>query len=206
MAYTVTGSRPLVVLLFPNSGILLFIFVHLVQCTSLDRTRLDSSDERLVPRRILPGWLRGDQRARAEVVVAGQRNAAHPVLPDQHMAPRRCARRRVRNGGEGEELAEDDRALARAGVLRERVAGRVCVVPHRGHDQVRAVERDHAPSGQPRAWVGLLHNWEDAEDGNDDAEDEVERDEELVERARLAREEAVHQSREHYGNWVHSRR
>ena len=83
------------------------------------------------------------------------------------MAPRRGVRRRVCNGEEREEPAEDNRALARAGVLRERVAGRVCMIPHRGHDQVRAIERDHARSGQPRAWVGFLHSWEDAEDDND---------------------------------------
>ena len=100
--------------------------------------------------------MRGDQRARAEVVVASQRNAALPVLPDQRTALRPGARRRVRNGEEREEPAEDDRALARAGVLRERVAGRVCVVPRRGHDQVRAVERNYACLGQPRAWVGLM--------------------------------------------------
>ena len=126
--YILPGSRPLVIQLFPNSGILLIV-AHIVQYTSWDRPRLDSSDERLVPRRILLGRLRGDQRARAEVVVPSQRNAAHPVLPDQRMSLRRRARRQVRNGEEREEPAEDDRALAHAGVLRERVACRVCVVP-----------------------------------------------------------------------------
>ena len=36
---------------------------------------------------------------------------------------------------------------------------RVCVVPHRGHDQVRAVERNQARLGQRRAWVDLLDSW-----------------------------------------------
>ena len=119
------------------------------------------------------------------------------------MAPRRILLDWLR--GDQRARTEVDRALARAGVLRERVAGRVCVVPHGGHDQVRAVERNHARLGQPRAWVGLLHGWEDAGYGNDDAEDKVEHNEELVERARLAREEAVHESRERNGNCVHSR-
>ena len=148
--------------------------MYLVQCTGRDCARLDGSDERLVPRRILPGWLRGDQRARAKAVVPSQCNAAHPVLPDQRTALRRGARRRVRNGDEREEPAEADRALACAGVLRERVAGRVCVVPHRGHDQAHAVERNHACLGPARAWFGFLHRWQDAEDGNDDAEEQVE--------------------------------
>ena len=82
------GSRPLVIPLFPNSGILLVFLVHLVQCTDRDRARLDSSDERLVPWRILLGWLRGDQRARAEAVVPSERNVALPVLPDPCVAAR----------------------------------------------------------------------------------------------------------------------
>ena len=133
---------------FPQCGILLVLLVHLAQCTRWDRARLDSSDKHLVPRRILFGRLRGDQRAHAEVIVPSQRDAALLVLPDQRTALRRGAGRRVRNGDQREEPAEDDRTLARAGVLRERVAGRVCVVPHRGHDQVRAVERNQARLGQ----------------------------------------------------------
>ena len=49
-------------------------------------------------------------------------------------------------------------------------------------------------------------SWEDAEDGNDVAEDQVERNEELVERARVAYEEVVYESRERDGNCVYSRR
>jgi len=45
----------------------------------------------------------------------------------------------------------------------------------------------------------------DAEDGNNDAKDEIECNEELVERARLAREEAIHQSRECDGERIHAR-
>ncbi len=73
------------------------------------------------------------------------------------------------------------------------------------HDQVRAVECDHTRLCQPRAWVSLLHSWVDAEDGDNDTEDEIECDKELVERARLAREEAIHQPRERDGESIHAR-
>ena len=45
----------------------------------------------------------------------------------------------------------------------------------------------------------------DTEDGDDDAEDQIKCDKELVERARLAREEAIHQSRERDGEGIHAR-
>jgi hypothetical protein len=45
----------------------------------------------------------------------------------------------------------------------------------------------------------------DTEEGDDDAKDEIECDEELVERARLAREEAIHQSCERDGERIHAR-
>ena len=44
-------------------------------------------------------------------------------------------------------------------------------------------------------WL-LAHSWEDAKGGDDGVEDKVDRNEELAERARLARAEAVHESRE----------
>jgi len=103
----------------------------------------------------------------------------------------------MRNGSKCKQAAEDDRARSRTGVFHERVACRVCVVPHSRHDQICAVECDHTRLCQPRAWVRLLDSWVDAEDGNNDEEDEIECNEELVEHVRLAREEAIHQSREH---------
>jgi len=45
----------------------------------------------------------------------------------------------------------------------------------------------------------------DAEDGNNDAEDEIECNKELVEHARPASEEAIHQSRECDGERIHAR-
>lgn len=176
-----------------------------MQCTRRDRSRLDGSDKRLVPRGILLRRLGGDQWARSDIVLSSQRNPTLLVLSYQRTALRSCASCRIRNGDKREQTAEDDGALSRTSVFRERVACRVCVVSNSRHDQVRAVECDHTRLCQPRAWVGLLHSWVDAEDGNNDAEDEIKCDKELIERARLAREEAIHQSRERDGEGIHAR-
>jgi hypothetical protein len=81
----------------------------------------------------------------------------------------------------------------------------VCVVAHYGHDQVRAVECNHTRLCQSRAWVSLLYSWMYVEDGNNDAKDEIEYNEELVEGARLAREEPIHEPRERDGECIHAR-
>ena len=146
----------------------------------------------MVPQRSLLRRLCSDHRARHEIVLPSERDPSALVLPAQRPALRGGAGGRARDGDKCEQAAENDRALARPGVLCERVARHVRVVPHGGHDQVRAVECDHARLCQSRARVGLLHGRMDAENGNDDVEDEVECDEELIEGARLAHEETVH--------------
>ena len=176
-----------------------------MKCTGRNRPRLDSSDKRLVTRGILLRRLGGNQWVRSDIILSSQRNRALPVLSYQRTALRSSAGRRVRDGDKHEHTAENNRALSRARVFRERVACRVCVVSDCGHDQVCAVECDHTRLCQPRAWVSLLYSWVDAEDGDNDAEDEIECDEELVERARLASEEAIHQSRERDGEGIHAR-
>jgi hypothetical protein len=50
-----------------------------------------------------------------------------------------------------------------------------------------------------------LYSWVYAEDGNNDAKDEIECNEELVEGARLARKEAIHEPRERDGKRIHAR-
>jgi len=152
-----------------------------------------------------PRRLRGNHQARSEIVLSSQHDPALLVFPYQRTTLRGRASRRIRNGNKRKQTAEDDRARSCTGVLRERVACRVCVVPHCRHDQVRAVECDHSRLCQPRARVSLLDSWVDAEDGNNDAEDEVDCNEGLVERARLASEEAIHQSRECNGERIRER-
>ena len=52
-----------------------------VQRTHWDRSGIDSSDEHLVARWIFLRWLHGDYRARSEVVLSSQRDAALLMLP-----------------------------------------------------------------------------------------------------------------------------
>jgi len=185
--------------------ILFIIVIHLVQCTRRDRPRLDGSDKRLVPRRILLRRLGGNQWARSKIVLSSQCDPVFLVFPYQRTTLCGCPSRRVCDGDKREQTTEDDRARPRTSVFCDRVACGMRVVPDCRHDQVRAVECNHTRLRQPRTWVGLLHSWVDAEEGDNDAEDEIECDEELVERARLAREEAIHQSRERDGERIHAR-
>ena len=66
---------------------------------------------------------------------------------------------------------------------------RVFLIPHCGHDTVRAIERDRTRLCGARARVGLVYSSVNAEDGEDDAQAEFEQDEELLERALLAHED-----------------
>jgi hypothetical protein len=96
---------------------------------------------------------------------------------------RRRARRRVGDGEEGKDGAEDDgrRPGARRAVG-ERVAdaSRVIVVGDGRSDEVGRVERNDGGLGEARLWVGLLDGGRDGRDRQDDRQDEVGRDEEGV--------------------------
>ena len=60
------------------------------------------------------------------------------------------------------------------------------VITNGGHDEVRAVDSDHSTLGESRAWVVFLHNRMDTEDGYDNGERKIKRDEKAVERAARA--------------------
>ena len=79
-----------------------------VQRTHRDRSGIDSSDEHLVARWIILRRLHGEYRARSEVVLSGQRNAALLMLPRPRAA-----------------LLDLRLARLRTGIFRERLYSRV---------------------------------------------------------------------------------
>ena len=66
---------------------------------------------------------------------------------------------------------------------------RVFVVPHCGHDTVRAVERDHTRLCEAEGRIGLLYGSVNAKVGDENARSKFEQDEELLERALLTHED-----------------
>lgn len=91
----------------------------------------------------------------------------------------------IRNGQEGEDGTKHYRRVAcalnsAASMTSERITGLVLVVADCGHDQIGAVNGDHTRLGQSGAWVVFLDLGMDAKEGNEGAEGEIERDEELV--------------------------
>ena len=69
-----------------------------VQRTRRDRSGIDSSDEHLVPRWILLRRLHDDHRARSEVVLSSQRDAALLMLPHPRAALPGLRLARLRTG------------------------------------------------------------------------------------------------------------
>ena len=139
------------------------------------------------------------------LALSRERDRALLVLPDKRTTLRCSPTRRVRNRQECKDRAEEQRRVLRARPAAERVARVVVVVADGGHDEVRAVRSDHARLREPGARVVLLHGGVHAEHRDDDAEREVERDEEAVQRAALAREERVQHARDRDRGGVHAR-
>ena len=130
------------------------------------------------------------------IVVRRQLNraAVRPTLANKRTALRRRAAGRVRDCKEREQRAEDDRrVLGARDACGERVAlACMSVVGDGAHDKVGAVCSDHASLSESAAGVGILHSRVDADERDDDAQRQVERDEETVEGARAAGKETVH--------------
>lgn len=164
-------------------------------------------EERLVPRCLSPPGLRADN-AKLRMVLALRRklNKTLPVLSHERSTLRRRPTGRVRDREERECGAEEQSGVLRAGAAAQRVARLVRVVPDRGHDEIRAVDGDHARLREPRARVVLLHGRVHAHDRHEHAEREVEGDEEAVERAPGRGEERVEHAGERDRGDVHARR
>ncbi len=117
----------------------------------------------------------------------------------------RRATGRVRDREEREGGTKEERSVLRAGAAAQRVTRLVRVVPDRGHDEVRAVDGDHARLCEPRARVVLLHGRVHAHERHEHAEREVERDEEAVKRAPGRGKERVEHAGERDRGDVHAR-
>lgn len=78
------------------------------------------------------------------------------------------------------------------------------VVTDRGHDQIRAIRRNHAALRKSGAGICVLDCRVHAQASYDDAKHEVEADEESVQRAVRAREERVKHARQCDCRGVHA--
>lgn len=75
-----------------------------------------------------------------------------------------------------------------------------------GHDEVGAVCRYHRALSEARTGIMLLNDGVNTDDGDENAEREIERDEEPVQSASRRSEERVHHTRQRDRCGVHSGR
>ena len=92
------------------------------------------------------------------------------LIADKRLALRSSAARRIRNSQEREDRPENDGGVPRALGFPDRVLARFRLVVSDGrHNQVRAVDSNHAGLDETRSWVILLDGGVDTHDRDDNA-------------------------------------
>ena len=127
------------------------------------------------------------------------------LVSNKRLALRSGATRRVRNSQKRKDRPKDNSGVPRALSFPNGVLACFCLVVSDGrNNQICAVDGDHAGLDETRSGVVLLNDGVDTHERDDDAQDQVEGDEKLVEGASRTSEETVEDAGKGNGGGIHS--